>query len=170
MKKPGTTAIVTAAVLLAFALFAGLRVRETRAVQDRLGELERKAAQLLAASAEVEELKKRVPPRADVSSFVEQLTSLARGAGFRDLEITTLPVPKRPAGPPRRDAPPAQLATYPVRLSFEGGYRAAAEFLRQVRGLERHTRVVELEMKPSTNAIRVRLVVEITSFEGADAA
>lgn len=175
MKKRGNTFMLVALVAAAavVAVFAGVRLRDIRAVQGRLDDLDRKTDQTLRSGAEIEMLRKRFPPRADVSSFVENLSVLAKRNGLQNLEIATLPAAvgrARAGGQPRpKAAPEALLVAYPVKLTFEGSYRAVAEYLRQVQGMERYKRIVSVEMKPFKQRIKTSLVIEITAFEASHA-
>ncbi len=162
-----------AAALAATVIFAGIRLREISAAQHQLAGLERQAEQMLLAGAEAEELRRRFPPQADIASFVEGLSLLAQQAGLRNLEITTL-TPAKSAAPARQAAPAAapagRMASYPVKLSFEADYRTAAEYLRLVQAMERYKRLVQVELKPHKQTIRISIVIEITAFEASHAA
>lgn len=167
------TMLVVIAAFLAAAVFAGLRFREIRIIDAKLQELNRKADQLSKTAAETERLKKQFPTKADISSFVENMSVLALRSGIRELEITTPSTTPRttPAAKPKSGAPsPPHLTTYPIKLTFEGNFRAVAEFLRQVQSTDQYKRIVQIDMKPSTNTIKTILVIEISSFEDSNAA
>lgn len=163
---------IAAAALIATVVFTGVRLRSVSAMQEQLAGLERKAEQMLRAGAEIEALQRQFPQQADVSSFVEGLSLLARRAGLRHLEITTLPAAKAAAAAQQRAGavPPAgRLVSYPVRLSFEGNFRTIAEYLRTVQAMDRYKRIVQIEMKPHKQTIRTSIIIEITAFEASHA-
>lgn len=166
IRRRQTMMILAAVAGALVVLLTGVRLSSVRPLEAQLRDLERQSDQLLQAAVESEQLRKRFPAQADIASFVETLSLLARQTGLRNLSVATLP-PTRSTGA----KPTASLLIFhPVKVSFEGDFRSVAEYLRRIQDLERFKRIVQIEMKPLKQTIATDLVIEITAFEGNDAA
>lgn len=177
MKKYGNVIFLAACILMvaAVVLYAGARYLGISAMQKRVAELEqkRKEAESPEAVAALATLRKHFPQKADISSFVENIYVLGQRAGLQNMEVVTQAVSKQK--PARKtaspDAAPAFVLTpYPVKVTFEGNYRAAARFIRELQKLERYKRIVQMEMKPLKSSLRTIMTIELMTYEAAHAA
>jgi len=75
----------------------------------------------------------RIPAAADVGNIVEQVSAIAERLVLRNRNIEPMEPQKR--GP---------VTALPIRISFEGAFSAAFNFLREVERLPRVARVTEL--------------------------
>jgi len=162
-------------LLLAFGLsacvvviYAGVRFRLIQHMQQQVHTLEAQPIRPDASVVSVDLLKKKFPQHVDVSSFIEVLYRLSQRSGLENVDISTIndgktkPVPTNTTG----KASPAQLlTTHQVRISCEGRYRAIAQYLAEINNIERYSRVVSFDMKPSAHSIKANIVIEITSIE-----
>jgi Tfp pilus assembly protein PilO len=141
------------------------QIRELRAQTAALQSAERKKG----GEGEQELLKRKFPAKADVSSFVEGLYTVAQRSGLQNVEISTVnDAQKKSVKKSAGDV--AALTAWPIRISFEGRYRAVADYIRAIQGLERFKRLILFEMKPGKNAIKTNMIIEIMSIEVTDAA
>ncbi|MEK6743457.1 MAG: type 4a pilus biogenesis protein PilO [Nitrospirota bacterium] len=177
MKKYGTIIFLAACIILvaAVAFYAGGRFRGISAMQKRVAELEQKQKEAESPEnvAALAMLRKHFPEKADVSSFVESIYILGRRAGLENMDIVTQAVSKQK--PVRKtsspDAAPAFVLTaYPVKVTFEGDYRAVAQFVREIQKLERYKRIVQMEMKPLKSTVKTIMTIELMAYEVAHAA
>jgi len=175
VKKYGNVIFLAACVvaIAALILYAGVRYRGITVMQKRIVEMEQKEAESRETGASLAMLRKHFPQKADISSFVENIYVLGQKGGLENLEIATLAVPKQK--PFRKtvspDAAPAFVLTaYPVKVIFEGNYRAVAQFVRELQKLERYKRIVHMEMKPVKASIKTIMIIELMAYEVAHAA
>jgi Tfp pilus assembly protein PilO len=177
MKKYGNAIFLAASVIMvaAILLYAGVRYRGISAMQKRVAELEQKQkeAESPETVASLALLRKRFPAKADISSFVESLYVAGQKAGLENMDIITLAAtrqkPARKTASPD-SAPAFVLTPYPVKVTFEGNYRAAALFIRDIQKLERYKRIVHLEMKPVKSSLKTIMTIELMAYEAAHAA
>ena len=175
MKKYGNVIFLAACAVAVAALifYAGVRNRGMIIMQNRIVEMEQKEAEFRETGVSLAMLRKHFPQKADISSFVEDLYVLGQRGGLENMEIVTLAVTKQK--PVRKtaspDAAPAFVLTaYPVKVTFEGNYRAVAQFVREIQRLERYKRIVHVEMKPVKSSLKTIMTIEIMAYEAAHAA
>jgi len=177
MKKYGNVIFLAACVIMVAAVivYAGARYRGISAMQKRVAVLEQKQKESESpeTAAVIARLRENFPEKADISSFVESINVLGQRAGLQNMEIATQAFSKqKPARKaPSPDAAPAFVLTaYPVKVTFEGNYRAAAQFVREVQKLERYKRIVRMEMKPLKSTLKTIMTIELMAYEAAHAA
>ncbi len=177
MKKYGNVIFLAACIIMvaAVTLYAAVRYRGIAAMQKRVVELEQKQkeAESPEAGVALAMLRKHFPEKADISSFVESIYVLGQRAGLENMDIVTLAVSKQK--PVRTtlspDAAPAfVLTSYPVKVTFEGNYRAVAQFFREIQNLERYKRIVQMEMKPLKSSLKTVMTIELMAYEVPHAA
>lgn len=177
MKKYANVIFLAACIIMvaAVVLYAGARYRGIAAMQKRVVELEqkRKEAESPENVAALAMLRKHFPAKADISSFVESIYVLGQRAGLQNMDVVTQAVSKQK--PARKtassDAATAFVLTpYPVKVAFEGDYRAAAQFIRELQKLERYKRIVQMEMKPLKSTLKTIMTIELMAYEAAHAA
>jgi len=139
-------------------------------MQKRVAELEQKQrdAESPETAAALAMLRKHFPEKADVSSFVESIYVLGQKAGLENMDIVTQAVSKQK--PARNTSPPGTapafiLTAYPVKVTFEGNYRAVARFVREIQKLERYKRIVQMEMKPLKSSVKTIMTIELMAYE-----
>ena len=174
MKKYGNVIFLAACAVAVAALifYTVVRNRGMIIMQKRIVEMEQKE-EFRETGVSLAMLRKHFPQKADISSFVEDLYVLGQRGGLENMEIVTLAVTKQK--PVRKtaspDAVPAFVLTaYPVKVTFEGNYRAVAQFVREIQRLERYKRIVHMEMKPVKSSLKTIMTIEIMAYEVAHAA
>jgi Tfp pilus assembly protein PilO len=175
MKKYGNVIFLAACIIMAAAvtLYIGVRYRGITAMQKRVVELAQKEAESPETGVSLAMLRKYFPEKADISSFVESIYVIGQRAGLENMDIVTLAVPRqkpvrKPSSP--EAAPAFVLTPYPVKVTFEGNYRAVAQFFREIQKLERYKRIVHVEMKPIKSSIKTIMTIELMAYEVAHAA
>ncbi len=160
--------LLTAGVLtLTLVLYAGIRTSQISRLRQQANALEAKTVRMNADDTDVAALRIRFPEKADVSSFVEGLYTLAQTTGLENVEITTendarVRTPKKHGTD--KDAA-SLLVPYRVRISGEGKYRTLAQYLGRIHDIKRYNKVVAFDLKPGENTIKANIIVEILSFE-----
>lgn len=159
--------LLSGALTVALAVYAGMRTSQIYRLQQQLTTLDAKEARLNADAASLAALRVKFPEKADVSSFVEGLYTLAQTSGLDNVEITTVNENKTRTSKKRSTEQDgaALLAPYRVKISCEGKYRTLARYLGRIRDIKRYNKVVAFDMKPGENTIKANIIVEILSFE-----
>lgn len=144
---------------------------QKRVVELELKQREAESPETVAALAL---LRKHFPAKADMSSFVESIYVLGQQAGLENMDIVTQAVtkqkPARKTASPGAAPPAFVLTVHPVKVTFEGNYRAAARFVRDIQKLERYKRIVHLQMKPQKSTLKTIMTIELMAYEAAHAA
>jgi len=148
-------------------IYAGLRIQQIGQVRQQVRDLDAQPMRPGASGASVDLLKKKFPQRADISSFIEGLYRLSDKAGLQNVDISTLNDGRTGSGPMSTSVKKTAqlLTTHQIRISCEGKYRAIAQYLAQINDVDRYSRVVSFDLKPSTHTIKANIVIEITSVE-----
>lgn len=159
--------LVSGALIMALAVYAGMRTSQSSRLKEQLSALDAKEARRNADDAGVEALRIKFPEKADVSSFVEGLYTLAQTSGLENVEITTVNENKARGSKKRSTAQDGAslLVPYRVKISCEGKYRTLAQYLGRMHDVKRYNKVVSFDMKPGENTIKASIIVEIMSFE-----
>jgi len=147
-------------------VYAFIRSSQISALRQQASALVTKAARSETTVGEMELLQIKFPLKADISSFVEGLYTIAQQSGLENVEITTLNQPVKAAqkGPSGRDNAPT-LVPYQIRIACEGRYRAVSQYFKQVQHNDRYSTIVSFDMRPEKNLIKLNMVIEILSFE-----
>jgi Tfp pilus assembly protein PilO len=163
--------ITVAAVAVLGLGFAAMRAVQTRSMAQQLSQTVDQGKRHAATPEEIASLKRKFPARAEVSAYVERLYALADGLALENVEITTGADAARTA--PRKgknDSAAKRILPYPIKITFDGRYRAAAQFLKDMEGIDRYSRVLSLDMKPGKSTIKTSITIEIVTFEVGNAA
>ena len=169
MRKRFITAGILLFVLFTFAgTFAYVRHKNklTRAVETELNSRHREERDRAGAGAEMRSAEKKLSSHLSVPLVIEELYRCAKNAGVMKHEVTTLaggqaPAPvQKPGGEKRHEV----ARTSQLKITFEGNYRAAAEYVRLMQNINRFKRIVDLEMKSEKDTIKTTITLEILSF------
>ncbi len=174
MKRFGAGTVLVFLIITLACAFAYIQYREKsiRGMQNKLDSLKLEKAKLASPGPGLELLKKTFSPRLDVPSFAGDLYSCAKNSGVKNHEVSSLPV-KGIAGAAQKkggDRKILKVMTYQLKITFEGDFRSASEYIRQMQNIERFKRIIELEMKPDRDTIKTVITIEIVSFGDENAA
>jgi Tfp pilus assembly protein PilO len=159
--------ISAVALTIALAGYIGMRASQITRLRQQVSVLEAREARRNADEAGVAVLRIKFPEKADVSSFVEGLYTLAQASGLENVEITTVDEHKARSSKKRgaQQDSATLLVPYRVKISCEGKYRILAQYLGRVHDVRRYNKVVSFDLKPGENTIKASIIVEIMSFE-----
>jgi len=172
IKRDKLLAVAATVLAAIYIYYAGTRIMQIKKMQNDMAALGQNIPMQSSTASDISTLKKKFPGKADISSFVERLSVLAQKAGMKNVDIiarndTQVKVMRKNASNANQTR---ILVTYPIRISFEGKYRVIAEFLKELQEIERYKKVTQIELKPGENSVKATILIDIVSFEGADAA
>jgi hypothetical protein len=148
------------------------REKSIRSMESTLDSMKAGKTRLAVTATGLGTLKKTFPPRLDVPSFAGDLYLCAKNAGVKNHEVTSLPG-KEIGGTAQKkgdDRKTAKVITYQLKIAFEGDFRSAAEYIRQMQNIGRYKRIIDLEMKPDKDTLKTVITIELVSFGNENAA
>ena len=174
MKRFRVRIVLGFLIITLIGAFVYLQYREKsiRSMENTLDSMKVEKARLATAEIGLEILKKTFPPRLDVPSFVGDLFFCAKSAGVKNHEVMSLSG-KEVAGTGQKkggDSKTERVLTYQLKITFEGDFRSAAEYMRQMQNIGRFKRIIDLEMKSDKDTIKTIITIEIVSFGNENAA
>ena len=146
--------------------YAVIRSGQITALHQQTSLLAAKSTRPESSVADLEQLQKRFPMKADISSFVEKLYTLAQQSGLENVEITTVNQTRKAVikgQPGRENAPP--LVSYQVHIACEGKYQTISTYVKHVQSNDRFSTIISFDMKPDKNLVKLNMIIEILSFE-----
>lgn len=178
MKKPKIAFIIvlTAVIVsgLLFSLYVKSKFSSIRSLRASIEELQKNNRDAVEKdTGEIENLKELFPEAADITAFIENVYRISKLQGINNLtfeqknrELIDLSSGKILKAMPVSGQKPRVIYSYPIKISFNSGYRNMAEFIREIRNQDRLATIESLTAKRDIENLTVEMVVNIYSTEG----
>lgn len=149
---------------LIFSLYAFTTVRSIRALRTAIEKtaVERTRA-LGKESGSGSEVKKSIPQKMWTTEFIEMAYTASRKYGIKEMTFEQK-APDSIRRQPQGNKQPSVQA-YPVRMTFNSGYREMAEFIQQLQGLERLVTIDSLKVKREKDSLAIDLTASTYAME-----
>lgn len=177
MKKPKIAFIIvmTAVIVsgLLFSLYVKSNFSSIRSLRASIEELQKKNREAVEKdTGEIENPKELFPESADIAAFIENAYRISKLRGIKNLtfeqkgrELIDLGSGKILKAMPVSGQKPRVIYSYPIKISFNSGYRNMAEFIREIRNQDRLAAIESLTAKRDIEYLTVEMVVNIYSTE-----
>jgi len=177
MKKMKVTFIllVTAVIVsgLLFSLYVNSKIFSIKRLQSSIAELqENSRINVKEETGAIKNLKVLFPDEGNNTESVEKAYRIAKSHGIKNLvfeqrsrELIDLSSGKILKTMPASGKKPKVIYVYPIKISFNSGYRNMAEFIREIQNQDRMVTVENLTAKRDTEHLSVEMVVSIYSTE-----
>jgi len=177
MKKPKIAFIIvmTAVIVsgLLFSLYVKSKFSSIRSLRASIEELQKNNREAVEKdTGGIENLKELFPQSANITSFMENVYRISKLRGINNLtieqknrEFIDLSSGKILKAMPVSERKPRVIYSYPIKISFNSGYRNMAEFIREIRNQDRLAAIESLTAKRDTEYLTVEMVVNIYSTE-----
>ncbi len=177
MKKPKIAFIIvmTAVIVsgLLFSLYVKSKFSSIRSLRASIEELQKdNRASIEGDTGGIENLKELFPQSGNITGFIENVYRISKLRGIKNLtfeqknrEFIDLSSGKILKAMPVSGRKPRVIYSYPIKISFNSGYRNMAEFIREIRNQDRLATIESLTAKRDIEYLTVEMVVNIYSTE-----
>ncbi len=177
MKKPKIAFIIvmTAVIVsgLLFSLYVKSKFSSIRSLRASIEELQKNNREAVEKdTGGIKNLKELFPEAANITAFIENAYRISKLCGIKNLtfeqksrEFIDLRSGKILKAMPVSGQKPRVIYSYPIKISFNSGYRNMAEFIREIRNQDRLAAIESLTAKRDIEYLTVDMVVNIYSTE-----
>lgn len=167
--------LVTAVIVsgLLFSLYVNSKISSIKRLQSSIAELqENSRINVKEETGAIKNLKVLFPDEGNNTESVEKAYRIAKSHGIKNLvfeqrsrELIELSSGKILKTMPASGKKQKVIYVYPIKISFNSGYRNMAEFIREIQNQDRMVTVENLTAKRDTEHLSVEMVVSIYSTE-----
>jgi len=167
--------LVTAVIVsgLLFSLYVNSKISSIKRLQSSIAELqENSLINVKEETGAIKNLKVLFPDEGNNTESVEKAYRIAKSHGIKNLvfeqrsrELIELSSGKILKTMPASGKKQKVIYVYPIKISFNSGYRNMAEFIREIQNQDRMVTVENLTAKRDTEHLSVEMVVSIYSTE-----
>ena len=177
MKKMKVAFILLIAALvvsgLVFSLYAKSKFSSIKSLRTSIEEFQKKNREAIESHTDELQILKELFPEADnITEFIETAYRISKLQGIKNLtfeqrnrEFIELSSGKTVKTRPDSGKKVKGIYAYPVKISFDSGYRNMAEFIREIQNQNRMVTIGNLMAKRDTDHLSVEMVVTIYSTE-----
>lgn len=167
--------LVTAVIVsgLLFTLYVKSKISSIKRLQSSIAELQKNSQiNIKEETGAIKDLKELFPDEGNNTESVEKAYRIAKSHGIKNLvfeqrsrELIELGSGKILKTMPASGKKPKVIYVYPIKISFNSGYRNMAEFIREIQNQNRMVTIENLIAKRDTEYLSVEMVVNIYSTE-----
>lgn len=165
------TAVIVSGLL--FSLYVKSKISSIKRLQSSIAELqENSQISIKEEAGAIKDLKELFPDEGNTTESVEKAYRIAKSHGIKNLvfeqrsrELIELGSGRILKTMPASGKKPKVVYVYPIKISFNSGYRNMAEFIREIQNQNRMVTVENLIAKRDTEYLSVEMVVNIYSTE-----
>lgn len=176
MKKSKTLfiAIITAVVVsgLLFSLYCKSKIASIKNLRTSIETLQNEDLFTEGESPDIQNLRLLFPERTHITEFIENIYTISKKLKIKNLffeqknkEFIELSSGRVLKALPTSGEKPKVLYSFPVKISFNSGYRNMAEFVRAIQNQKRLVTIESLKAKQDNGYLSVEMVANVYSTE-----
>lgn len=167
-------AIITAVVVsgLLFSLYCKSKIASIKNLRTSIETLQDKNLLVEREPENIQKLRALFPEKTYITEFIEDIYKISKQLKIKNLffeqknqEFIELASGRVLKALPKTGEKPQVLYSFPVKITFQAGYRNMAEFVREIQNQERFVTIESLKAKRDKGYLSVEIVADIYSTE-----